>query len=288
MVINQLQPDKNIMKKFSIFHILFMSFFSKDLYQDVGLYWKGVNFVYLLLLLAVCWIPPMIKIHAGYSAFVREEAPSIVLQVPEITITDGQVSITESQPYYITALENDEVLAIIDTTGTIKSLEDSNAVCLLTRDSLITRKNKFETQTYDLSQVEHSVLDGDRIMGWLQTSKKFLVVAIYPFALLASYIYRIVQVLIYAAIGLLFASGCKVVLSYNTLLRLATVAVTPCIIAGTVVDLAGVSLPAPLYLLAALGYLFFGVKALSLIPPADEYPRNSIETESPEQFHNWP
>jgi len=234
-----------------------MSFFSKELYQDVGLYWKGVNFGYLLLLLAVCWIPAIIKIRTVYSGF-----------------TDGQVSITESQPYYISNPENDDVLAIIDTTGTIISLEDSDAFCLLTKNSLITRKNKFETQTYDLSQVEYFVLDGDRIMSWLQTSKKFLVIAIYPFALLGSYIYRIV----YAAIGLLFASFCKVVLSYNTLLRLATVAVTPCIIAGTVFDLAGVSLPAPLYLLAALGYLFFGVKAVSQIPPAEEYLQDSIET----------
>lgn len=283
-----MEPDRNIMKKFSIFHVPFMSFFSKELYQDVGLYWKGVNFGYLLLLLAVCWIPAIIKIRTVYSGFVREEAPPIVLQVPEITITDGQVSITESQPYYISDPENDDVLAIIDTTGTIISLEDSNAFCLLTKNSLIARKNKFETQTYDLSQVEHFVLDGDRIMSWLQTSKKFLVIVIYPFALLGSYIYRIVQALIYAAIGLLFASFCKVVLSYNTLLRLATVAVTPCIIAGTVFDLAGVSLPAPLYLLAALGYLFFGVKAVSQIPPAEEYLQDSIETESPDQYHNWP
>lgn len=276
------------MKKFSIFHVPFMSFFSKELYQDVGLYWKGVNFGYLLLLLAVCWIPAIIKIRTVYSGFVREEAPPIVLQVPEITITDGQVSITESQPYYISDPENDDVLAIIDTTGTIISLEDSDAFCLLTKNSLITRENKFETQTYDLSQVEHFVLDGDRIMSWLKTSKKFLVIVIYPFALLGSYVYRIVQALIYAAIGLLFASFCKVVLSYNTLLRLATVAVTPCIIAGTVFDLAGVSLPAPLYLLAALGYLFFGVKAVSQIPPAEEYLQDSIETESPDQYHNWP
>ncbi len=283
-----MEPDRNIMKKFSIFHVPFMSFFSKELYQDVGLYWKGVNFGYLLLLLAVCWIPAIIKIRTVYSGFVREEAPPIVLQVPEITITDGQVSITESQPYYISDPENDDVLAIIDTTGTIISLEDSDAFCLLTKNSLITRENKFETQTYDLSQVEHFVLDGDRIMSWLKTSKKFLVIVIYPFALLGSYVYRIVQALIYAAIGLLFASFCKVVLPYNTLLRLATVAVTPCIIAGTVFDLAGVSLPAPLYLLAALGYLFFGVKAVSQIPPAEEYLQDSIETESPDQYHNWP
>jgi hypothetical protein len=40
-------------KKYSIFHIPVFSFFSRELYRDVGMHWKGVNFLYLLLLLAI-------------------------------------------------------------------------------------------------------------------------------------------------------------------------------------------------------------------------------------------
>jgi len=254
------------MRKYSIFHVPALSFFSKKLYIDVGQNWKGVNFLYLLLLLAVCLILTMINLHRGISNFVNNEASAIVNQVPEITITDGQVSIKETQPYYIKDPDSNEPLAIIDTTGQIESLEDTDAFCLLTGNEIITKERKFENTTYDLSNVKAFVVDSERITGWLQIGRKFLAVVIYPFALLGYYVYRIVQALIYAAIGLLFASFCKTKLSYAALIRLAVVAVTPCIIVGTILGLAGTSIPSFLYLVAALLYLFFAVKSVSSIP----------------------
>ena len=255
------------MKKFSIIHIPALSFFSKELYRDVGLNWKGVNFSYLLLLLAICWIPTMIKIHVGFSNFVNNETPAIVNQVPEITITDGQVSIKETQPYYIKDPDSDEPLAIIDTTGQIESLEGTNAFCLLTGNKVIIKEGEFENRTYDLSNVKAFAVDSERITGWLHIGRKFLTVVIYPFALLGSYLFRIVQALIYAAIGLLFALWCKVTLSYATLLRLAVVAMTPCLLAKTIFGLADIHLPYAtlISLVITLAYLFFAVKANSEI-----------------------
>jgi len=251
------------MKKFSIIHIPVLSFFSKELYRDVGLYWKGVNFLYLLLLLAVCWIPMMIMVHVGITDFVNNEAPAIVNQVPEITITDGQVSIKETQPYYIKAPDCNELLAVIDTTGQIKSLEDTDAYCLLTSNKIITKESEFENRTFDLSNVKAFAVDSERITGWLHIGRKFVAVVIYPFALSGSYLFRIVQALIYAAVGLLFALWCKVTLSYATLLRLAIVAMTPCLLAKTIFGIADIHLPYAtlISLVVTLTYLFFAVKA---------------------------
>ena len=91
---------------------------------------------------------------------------------------------------------------------------------------------------------------------------KFATVVVYPFALIGSYVYRIVQVLIYAAVGLLFASMCKTTLSYAALIRLAVAAVTPVIIVSTILGMAGKDAAAYWYLIAALGYLFFAVKSV--------------------------
>ncbi len=261
------------MKKFSIIHIPVLSFFSKDLYRDVGLSWKGICFAYLLLLLAICWIPIMVKIHLGFSGFINNQAPAFIEQVPEITITDGQVSIKEPQPYFIRVTDNNDVIAVIDTTGSIESLEDANAFFLLTDNSMIIRKSDIETQTIDLSQIESFTMDSARITRWLNIIKKFLVVIMYPVVLLSSYVYRIIQALIFAAVGLLFASLCKVSLSYGALLRLAVIAMTPCMIVKTVFGLAGVHLPCGVglvYLLIALAYLYFGVYACSQTPPAQQ------------------
>ena len=129
------------MKKYSIIHAPVMSFFSMDFYRDVGLNWKGVGFGYLFLLLAVFWVPKIIRIQWMASDFVEYEAPDVVGQVPEITIADGEVSIKEPQPYYITMPDSNKAIAIIDTTGSIVSLEDSNAFCLLTKTDFIMRNN---------------------------------------------------------------------------------------------------------------------------------------------------
>lgn len=262
-----MEAHRKIMKKFSIIHIPFLSFFSKELYIDVGQNWKGVNFLYLLLLLAVCLIPTMINLHRGISNFVNNEAPAIVNQVPEITITDGQVSIKETQPYYIKDPDSDEPLAIIDTTGQIESLEDTDAFFLLTGNKVIIKESKFENRTYDLSNVKAFAVDSERITGWLHIGRKFLAVVIYPFALLGSYLFRIVQALIYAAVGLLFALWCKVTLSYATLLRLAVVAMTPCLLAKTIFGIADIHLSYAtlISLVITLAYLFFAVKANSEI-----------------------
>jgi len=251
------------MKKFSAIHIPPLSFFSKELYSDVALNWRGVNFFYLLLLLAACWIPIMIKLNNSIAQFVDNEAPRIVEQIPKITITNGEASIDESQPYYIKTPDSNSVLAIIDTTGTVKSLDNTGAYLLLTKNALIVRQSDVETRAYSLSQVKNFVLTSDRLMKWLQIFKKVFIIVSYPLALLGSFIFRIIQALIYGAIGLLFASWCKIKLTYDTLIRLSVIAVTPCIIISTILFLANVRLPfaALIYFLIAMVYLLFGVKA---------------------------
>jgi len=255
------------LKKFSIIHLPLLSFFSRELYRDVGLNWKGVGFGYLFLLLAICTVPRMFKIQRSLSNFIDEQLPPFINQVPEITIEKGEVHIDKPQPYYITVPDSNETIAIIDTTGQIQSLDNTDAFVLLTKTKLISRQSKSESRTYDLTNVQHFVLDQDKITGWLNTAKKILVPFLYPFAGLGSFIFRIIQSLIYAAIGLLFAAWCKTKLSYPALLRLAVTAVTPCIIVRTVFECASVKLPLAglWFFLAAMGFLFYGIKACSQI-----------------------
>ncbi len=268
------------MKKYSIIHAPFMSFFSMDFYRDVGLNWKGVGFGYLLLLLAVFWLPSMIRIQWKASDFIEYEAPDVVSQVPAITIADGEVSIDEPQPYYITMPDSNKAVAIIDTTGSIISLEDPNVFCLLTKTDFIMRGSGFETRSFDLSQIETFELDSDRIMGWLRTGKKFVFIVLYPIFLGGEYVYRIIQVLIYAAIGLAFASSNRVKLTYPALLRISVMAVTPCIIFASIVGLVTKMVPWMLYLMAALTYLFFAVRACSELP---DVPLATQDIQEPEQ-----
>lgn len=253
------------MSKYAIFQIPLLSFYSTDLYRDTALNKKGVGFGYLFLLLAVCWFVLVLGVDYRVGLTLDEYAPPLISQFPTVTIIDGQASIEEIQPYYINDPETGEIIAIIDTTGSINSLEGTRASVLLTKTNVMFKKNERETRSFELDDIESFLLDQEILTTLVDVTKSYLWIAIYPFALVGSYIYRIIQVLIYAAFGLILASILKTELEYPQLLRLATVAVTPCIIINTFFWLFGISLPLGgfMFFILAMAYLFLGVKAVA-------------------------
>ena len=255
------------MKRYSIFYAPILSFFSRKLYRDVCHQGKGVGFLYLLLLLTICWLPPLMKMQDGLSNFVDNEAPEVVAQIPNITITKGLASIAEPQPYYIRDLKTDTVLFVIDTTGELTSLADTEAFGLITKTQAIFKKSEIETRAFSFSEIEEFTLEKDQITSWLAIAKKNVVPILYLFSLPFSFVFRIIQVLIYAVVGLLLSSWCKSDRNYKELLRLAVVAITPGIIIKTILGTLHISLPfAGLwYLFIAIGYLLWGIKASAQI-----------------------
>lgn len=251
------------MKKYSMIHIPVMSFFARDFYRDVCLHWKGTNFLYLFILLLICWIPAIVKVHIGFSDFRENEAPAVVSQIPQITIENGEASVDVNQPYHIMDPDTKRSLVIIDTTGSITSLDDAEAAVLIAKNQAIFKRNAYETRQFSFAEIPQFTLDQQTINGWLDNIQKYLALTLFPCALLGSFVFRIIQVLIYAAIGLFFASLCHTNRSYLSLIRLAVLAVSPCIIIKTILGIAGIDLPFAglLFLVIAMGYLYFGVKA---------------------------
>ena len=249
-------------KKFSIYHLPYMSFYSRELYCEVGLVWKGPGFLYLFLLLAIVWLLHMPGIKSGLDKFFEEGARPMIKQLPEITIKEGVVSIKEAQPYYIKDGEGN-IAAVIDTTGRFTSLDDTPAHLLLTKTQLIIKKNEKETREYDLSEAGEFTLTSETVGGWLNTAKLVLPPIIYICALLGSFVWRMIQALIYALLGLAMAAGLELKIEYEALIRLAVVAVTPAIIIKTIVNLSDFGLPWAWlwYFLIAMGYLFFALRS---------------------------
>ncbi len=59
------------MRKYTIFHPYVMSFFSKDLYRDVGQNWRGIGAFYLLVLLIISWVFVTILIDRQINLFIH-------------------------------------------------------------------------------------------------------------------------------------------------------------------------------------------------------------------------
>ena len=244
------------MKKYRFFHPLFMAFFSKSLYQDVGRNWKGVCFLYLLILAAVSIVSPIIQIKGFLNTKFPEIINPIIEQIPAITVSKGHVSIDQDEPYYIKAFDSEQPLVIIDTTGKITSLPDDKTVLLITKTKIITKEQEF-----DLPKEKDLIVDQYKVQEWIDIFTKWFLIAIIPIMFITIYIFYIIGDLILAAIGMLFTKILKVKLDYPALMRLAIIAITPAVLVNVLFELKGINIPFLILLVIDLGYLFYAVKA---------------------------
>lgn len=263
-------------QRFTYIDAIWQSFFSSRLYVDVARRWRGIGFLYLLLIVFLCWIPDLAKMQVGLQHFRSNTAEGLIRQVPPITIKDGEVSVDAEMPYLIKNPETGKVVAIIDTTGQYTSLDNTSAAVLLTQKDLITKQNNAETRVYSLSGIKSFYLDQTRIHRWAYFFLSWLVLIIAPFVILFTFAFRIIQALLYAAIGLAFADSFHVKLTYSAVLRITCVVLTPVIALTTLAGLLPLRIQIPwtvnwlIHLVIAMAYLAFALKACAAEPPVNE------------------
>lgn len=250
------------MKIYSIFHPLWMSFYSKSLYRDVAKNWRGIAAGYLLLLLAIVWLPGLVQFAAMLRVFVTENAPQWVAQVPNITIKEGVVSIDKPQPYFIKNPQNGTVAVIFDNTGQYTNLDNTTAQMLITKTEIITRKNQQETRVHTLTKNDNYVLTQAKVDQFVHSTLWWMPTIMYVVMVLGSFIYRLIQALLYALVGLIYSRFIKYEIHYQPTYRLTIIALTPVIIISSILSYLHILFPFQLlfYLVLGLGYVIFGVR----------------------------
>lgn len=247
---------------------IYQSLYSSDLYRDVALRRQGTALVYLLLILSLHWIPEIMKVQGEVSERLAEAAPKYIAQIPLITISKGKASIREQSPFYIYELDNKTVFAVIDTSGQYSSLDNSSALALLTGTKLITKNSVTGSNVFDLSGVDKITVDHNLIYEWLEEFKSLFAVLLYPFALFFSFASHVLQALICAFMGRLFARMNGVELGFQTLVRLAVTAMTPAVLLQTAHTLLGADFQfsGPITFVLSLGYLYYAVQSVASKP----------------------
>jgi uncharacterized protein DUF1189 len=224
--------------------------------------------LYLLLLLAAAWLPMAIRMQFGWHRFEEGQGADFVKQIPPITISQGAATVDASQPYFITDPGTGKVFAILDTTGSVQSPEESGATLLLSRDRVIFRRDAYESRVYSLAQVSSFSLDKERAARWLRLVR-WLLPFVYAALVACSFLFRGAEALLLGLLGLWVARVLRVSLTYPALLAVAEVSLTPAIVIETLMENLGRSFP--FSWLAFLGlsaiYVVFGVAA-SVPPPA--------------------
>ncbi|MBL0713292.1 MAG: DUF1189 family protein [Desulfosarcina sp.] len=250
-------------RRYGLPHPYFLSFFFKPFYQDVARHWRGLAFVHLFILLALTGVAFILHFQAIATAFVQNQAPAIIAQLPTIVIEKGKGSVAVEQPYQVFMPESRNLLAVIDTTGQITSLRQTDAILLLTRSRLIARLGAGDSRVIDLSPIEQMRLTRDDFYQWLQTTLQWAPFVLYPLTIFFTYCLRTVQVLIYGGIGLVVASLLKRTIPFGAAVSVAVMAMTPVILIDTLIMLLKIQLP--LWgigsFVLAFAYLFFGIRA---------------------------
>lgn len=249
------------MRKYKIYHPFILSFYKKELYADVASAWKGTAFLYLFLLIALIWVPEIIQMHFKHSNIIKKEALGFVDQVPAFKITNGIVTIDKPTPYVIKEHGGKEIMRIDPSAPT--EIEGPAPKILITKNKILFKKSEQETRIYDLSTIKNFQLDRALLYKFLNMFVKWFAVVLYPFAVLSSFIYRIIQAVIYALIGILIAKHLKVELGYQALVRLAVISITPVLIIDTIYSVAGLKIPSwwLICFIIAMCYMYFGIKA---------------------------
>lgn len=163
---------------FGYWQALYLSFFSKRLYIDVGKNWTGYGIRYLILLLVLWSIPFSLKMVLDLNTLFEEQLTEPLSTIPTIYIQNGEVEFDKPMPYLVKNKKN-EVVLIVDTTGQVNdfSIKYPKLTILINKDRVsfrmpglqvwggadaLNNSNKPLVQRFDKG--ENLVFDGKKIV----------------------------------------------------------------------------------------------------------------------------
>lgn len=247
------------MQKYKIYQPLLLAFFSKDLYRDVAKNWRGMGFLYLLVLVLILSMLTAFTYYQGRLAFVNMIQP-VIIQLPTITINKGKASIKEPVPYTIKASKTNKVIGVIDTSEHPISFQESPAWFMLTKDSFLFKENASTTRTQNLSAVPDQVYDQAKFQKLVMEFSYVITAGLFLLELLFRFCEGVLMILL---LGLIAKLLTHTKLEYQVLCRLAAIAITPAVILAQILEFLHLHIHygALIYFIISMVYLFYGVEA---------------------------
>lgn len=251
------------MSRYGMISALFLSFYSKSLYQDVGKNWGGKAFLYLLFVLALSWIWPTYHSQQLANQYFSKNADAFIAQVPVIEVKEGKVNTPENKPYLITDPDTKANLVIIDTSGQYTTLENVDAGILITKNQIISKPKPDQIRIDMIPETANVVIQPEKIGGMLASYLGYLWVPLFFVVVLLSFFGRIIQALLYAILGKIFSGITGSRVSYGTIVQIVFVAITPALIISSVLDVLSIQFAYQHlfnFVLTTI-YIFYGIVA---------------------------
>lgn len=244
------------------FRPAWQAFYSKEPYQRNGIR-PGNAFLLLLAVCAILSIPGFIQLALFMNEYKRDYVDPVIYRLPVMEVIQGEVSAPVNQPFRLYMEE--DLLFLLDTQGEIKSLDESGAWAYMGRDHFAMYESEMRDQIrrFDFEGVDYLMFDPLSLKLWVDRFYPFLFPLIFIFSLAGLYLYRLVQILILAAVATIVLNLLKRPVRFDLLLPLAVLALIPSLTLETLMNLGGVYLPGRgwLLLMMIVGYYGWGIKA---------------------------
>ena len=244
------------------FRIFYQSFYSRSLYRRVGTEMKGFGFMYLLFLSLLLILPTIAGTFFPGSTGFSKAILTAIRQMPDISIINGEFTANVPQPYLmqIGGEKDEPVKIIIDTTGSITSLDGRNEQILITKTELIAKKNDVETKTMKFTKFKKLSLTHQNVEKWA----RWAWLALLPFIFFSIYVVKVVLALFYGLIGLILRSACGAGhLGYEQIVRLSSAVLTPPSVIAVLLSTAGLKIPfhSMIFFLLTIFFLVFALRS---------------------------
>jgi len=265
------------MQTYPPWQAIYLSFFSKDLYQQVATKWKGFAFQYLVGMIFIAWLIIAGGLYLIIDTQLHGPLGDIINKLPAIKVKDGTMIIDKPSPYLVELKQGSTSVpvAVFDVT-TDEPKPDTQAPFLLCKHSFFlgsgAQASQFEWKQFegiDYNQSTYkSVADG---------VKTYLPIGLFVLGVPIWFIGLALQSFIYGAVGLAIAGMSNIKLTYAELVRLAVVAMTPGMIIEPLIKMAiPLVVPGsrevlnmlPFGLLTTIGFFCFGIMANKSAPQA--------------------
>ena len=221
--------------------LFYQSFYSRALYHDAAHAWQGTGIGVLasvLLIAYLAFMPLSLWKIAGIIDY-KTTKNYIVEQIPTVTIENGNLSIDQPVPYYITTPEN-RIIATIDTRPETSAKNPDAIIAMMQED----KSWFFIGEKFAISMDEDGVGEVDHYQKWFTEKEKvqfnkndiadyikkaeilgipLLAVLLYCILLL----YAIIQMMLYSLGALALNKIAKAQLNYAALQRITVCALTP-------------------------------------------------------------
>lgn len=241
----------------------FLSFYSKRFYWAVGQRWRGAGLLYLLSLLMVCLAISSIKMQKSINDFMVNIAFPMVAQLPEMDIKQGALTAKASMPYIINDIKTSKRVAVIDTSGKINNLVQAAAPILITQKTLVYNNMPNGETSLSLANLPDMSINQAKLTKFLLEIKHKAIYFLYALSVLYYFIIALFLLGLFSIFTIIIDKQLNLTLPYKTLFRLTTVAATPIIIIGLLVNLFAIPLPYPLisFFFLTVIYIYFAVRA---------------------------